>query len=116
MNALLVDREGDVWRVAGRTPEGAELLVCDSPQDPEDIGEAGPTYFPWTRRTVESWFGPLVPATPDAEVSELAAVDAALHEVFGRDESAWTLEQSQAYLVQIDAVHARFEHARTVAA
>lgn len=116
MSALFVDREGDVWRVAGRTPEGAELLVCDDPQEPSDVGDPGSTAFPWTRRTVERWFGPLVPATPDAEVSELAAVDAVLHEVFGRDESAWTLEQSQAYLAQIDAVHARFEHSRTVTA
>ncbi len=116
MNALLVDREGDVWRVAGRTSEGAELLVCDSPQGPDDVGEPGPTVFPWTRRAVESWFGPLVPASPDAEVAELAAVDAEMHELFGRDESAWTLEQARTYLVRIDAVHARFEHTRAGAA
>jgi hypothetical protein len=57
---LFVDRDGDVWRVGGRTSGGEELLVCDHPQAVDDRGPVGPTFFPWTRRTVESWFGPLV--------------------------------------------------------
>jgi len=54
---LFRDREGDVWRVAGVTADGMELLACDNPQDPADrgVGES----FAWTRRTVEMWFGPL---------------------------------------------------------
>ena len=56
---LLRDREGDIWRVVGLTADGAEMLACDEPQEPGDVGEDGPTYFPWTRPTVEMWFGPL---------------------------------------------------------
>jgi hypothetical protein len=55
---LFVDREGDVWRVGGHSPDGDELMVCDSPQNPDDRGPG--ESFPWTRRTVEMWFGPLV--------------------------------------------------------
>lgn len=110
-----VDRENDLWRAAGRTREGDELLACTSPREAGDIGEPGPTEFPWTRRTVEMWFGPLVPVTPDAELIELAAVDEVLHKRFGWDEAAWTLEQSRWYLLEIDAVHARFETHRQVA-
>jgi len=113
MTAFYVDRENDLWRVAGHTPEGVELLVCDNPQDPGDQGDG--VSFPWTRPVVERWFGPLVAVTPDAEQAELAAVDAALHEVFGLDESGWTLEQSERYLAGVDAVHARFETARSAA-
>ncbi|NUP52315.1 MAG: hypothetical protein HOW97_34090 [Catenulispora sp.] len=112
---IYVDRENDLWRVAGRTADGEELMACAAPRERSDIGDPGPTKFPWTRSTVERWFGPLVPVTPDAEVSELAAVDAALHEAFGRDESAWSLEQSARYVAEIDAVHARFETCRAVA-
>lgn len=107
-----VDRENDLWRVAGRTPDGSELLACAAPREDSDVGGPGRTEFPWTRRTVEAWFGPLVPVTPDAEFAELAEVDEALHERFGRDESAWSLEQSRRYLLEIDAVHARFETLR----
>jgi hypothetical protein len=56
---LLRDREGDVWRVVGLTADGVELLACEDPQDPENVGPDGPTYFAWTRPTVERWFGPL---------------------------------------------------------
>lgn len=65
--ALFVDRDGEVWRVGDRTPGGDVLMVCDNPSNPDDIGGPGPTDFPWTRRTVEMWFGPLVPA--DAAVT-----------------------------------------------
>jgi hypothetical protein len=60
MTALFQDRDGDVWRTGGRTPSGDELLVCDAPRRAADAGPEGPTFFPWTRRTVEVWFGPLV--------------------------------------------------------
>lgn len=56
---LFVDRDGEVWRSGGLTAAGDELMVCDYPQDPADRGEG--ESFPWTRRTVEMWFGPLVP-------------------------------------------------------
>lgn len=57
---LLVDRDGEEWRSDGLTPDGDELMVCDQPSNPADRGEG--ESFPWTRRTVEMWFGPLVPA------------------------------------------------------
>jgi len=113
MSASYVDRGDNLWRVTGHTPEGIELLACDNPQDPDDRGEG--ESFPWTRRSVESWFGPLTAVTPDAEQAELAAVDATLHEVFGRDETAWTEGQTQRYLAGIDVVHARFETHRSAA-
>ncbi|MFI0900622.1 hypothetical protein [Streptomyces sp. NPDC020983] len=55
-----MDRDGDVWRVGGRTRTGEELLVCDSPQHLDDQGPEGLMLFPWTRAAVENWFGPLV--------------------------------------------------------
>lgn len=54
---VLVDRAGDVWREAGRTASGEQLLVCDMPQDPEDRGEGAS--FAWTTRLVELAFGPV---------------------------------------------------------
>lgn len=57
---VFLDREGDAWRVGDRTPGGDVLMVCDNPQNPDDRGPG--ESFPWTRRTVEMWFGPLVPA------------------------------------------------------
>lgn len=116
MSAFYVDRENDLWRVAGVTSGGVELLACAAPREPGDMGGQGSTDWAWARPTVERWFGPLVPVTPDAEMTELAAVDAELHERFGRDESAWTLEQSARYVGEIDAVHARFETSRQVTA
>lgn len=70
--AVFVDRDGEVWRLNGRTPDGDELMVCDNPSDPGDRGEG--ESFPWTRRTVEMWFGPLAVcdgATPVQEFVDL---------------------------------------------
>jgi hypothetical protein len=56
---LLVDRDGETWRVTDqRDASGNRVLACDAPSDPEDQGD-GPS-FPWTLRSVEMWFGPLV--------------------------------------------------------
>ena len=57
---LFVDRDGEVWRSGGVTADGDELMVCDNPSNPDDRGPG--ESFPWTRRTVEMWFGLLVPA------------------------------------------------------
>ncbi|MZE53777.1 hypothetical protein GTY86_35770 [Streptomyces sp. SID5770] len=54
---VLVDRDGDVWRQAGTTAAGEPLMVCDSPQNPEDRGEG--ESFPWTPEAIRAWFGPV---------------------------------------------------------
>ncbi|WP_327376242.1 hypothetical protein OG393_21185 [Streptomyces sp. NBC_01216] len=54
---VLVDRDGDVWRQAGVTASGEPLMVCDSPQAPEDRGD-GPSY-PWTPAAIVAWFSPV---------------------------------------------------------
>ncbi|MFJ3536997.1 hypothetical protein ACIPQA_16190 [Streptomyces sp. NPDC090109] len=54
---VLVDRDGDVWRQAGTTAAGEPLMVCDSPQDPEEVGP-GESY-PWTPDAIGAWFGPV---------------------------------------------------------
>lgn len=51
---VLVDRDGDVWRQNGLTPEGEPLMVCDAPQDPAERGTAGG--HAWTRSEVEARF------------------------------------------------------------
>ena len=53
---VFVDRDGNEWRVTGAA-NGDVQLACDEPRDPEDQGD-GPS-FPWTLRSVQSWFGPL---------------------------------------------------------
>jgi len=103
---LLVDRNGEVWRPAGVAADGDVVLACDSPSNPDDRGD-GPSY-PWTLSQVEKRFGPLVQATVDAEMAQVAAVDVTLHEVFGRDESTWLPGQTADYLAAIGDVHARF--------
>lgn len=114
MTALYVDRTGDVWREFGHTADGDVLLACDFPQSPDDRGD-GESY-PWTLRTVEARFGPVVAASPDAEMTRLALVDVALHARFGRNESAWTARQTAAYLAEVDGVHAVFHPERRAAA
>ena len=44
----------------------------------------------------------------DEEVTELAKVDLAAHEDFGRDEAEWTPPQWRRYFNDLDAVHAQF--------
>ncbi|MET9222425.1 hypothetical protein ABZX65_27175 [Streptomyces sp. NPDC003300] len=108
MTSLFMDRDGEVWRGYGTDASSGELLLaCDEPRNADDRG-TGPS-FPWTARTVAMWFGPLAEVTAeDAEQAQLAAVDAALHEVYGLDDSAWTAAQTADYLLRIDGVHARF--------
>lgn len=107
MNALFMDRDGEVWRTNGRTPAGEQLLACDEPSSPADRGTGDS--FPWTVRTVRMWFGPLVEVSPAvAEQAQLAAVDTALHVLFGGDESRWSPEETAEYLGRIDGVHGRF--------
>lgn len=113
MSAVFVDRAGDVWRTIGRDSDGDVLLECSSPSGTADRGEGAS--FPWTHRTVTMWFGPLVEATPDAEMAHIAAVDATLHELYGINETAWSQAQTVAYLAAIAAEHGRF-HPEQVAA
>lgn len=54
---ILIDRDGDVWRPAGRSETGDLLLACDLPADPDDRGEGESR--PWTLPKVEARFGPL---------------------------------------------------------
>lgn len=54
---VLVDRDGDVWRQAGLTPEGELLMVCDSPQAPDDAGPGASN--PWTPAAIRAWFSPV---------------------------------------------------------
>lgn len=54
---VLVDRDGDVWRQVGLTPEGEPRMVCDSPQAPDDA-EPGASN-PWTPRAIAAWFSPV---------------------------------------------------------
>jgi hypothetical protein len=53
-----VDREGDVWVPSGTNGSGELLLACPEPHNPEDRGEG--ESFPWTLRSVQSSFGPLI--------------------------------------------------------
>lgn len=54
---VLVDRDGDVWRQVGVTPEGEPRMVCDAPQDPAECspGESNP----WTPTAIRAWFSPV---------------------------------------------------------
>ncbi|MFC8583345.1 hypothetical protein ACFUGD_02030 [Streptomyces sp. NPDC057217] len=54
---VLVDRDGDVWRQAGTTAAGEPLMVCDSPQDPKEVGPGESN--PWTPEAIRAWFGPV---------------------------------------------------------
>ena len=64
---VFVDRGGNEWRVTGHAADGDVLLACDEPCDPEDQGD-GPS-FPWTLRSVQSWFGPLSVVEPGSAVA-----------------------------------------------
>jgi hypothetical protein len=57
----------------------------------------------------------MVPRLADEEVTELAKVDQAAHEDFGRDEGSWTPPQWRRYFADIDAIHAQFPHEQVVA-
>ena len=54
---VLVDCDGDVWRQAGTTASGEPLMVCDTPQDPEECGPGASN--PWTPAAISAWFGPV---------------------------------------------------------
>lgn len=54
---VLVDCDGDVWRQAGVTEAGEPLMVCDSPQDPDEVGPGASN--PWTPTAVRAWFSPV---------------------------------------------------------
>ena len=54
---VLVDCDGDVWRQAGTTALGEPLMVCDTPQDPEECGPGASN--PWTPAAISAWFGPV---------------------------------------------------------
>jgi len=54
---VLVDCDGDVWRQAGVTPEGEPLMVCDTPQDPDEVGPGASN--PWTPTAIAAWFAPV---------------------------------------------------------
>ncbi|WP_405676713.1 hypothetical protein OG292_19040 [Streptomyces sp. NBC_01511] len=56
--AVLVDRDGEVWRPTDRVRGGERVWECPAPSDPEDRGD-GPSY-PWTLPEMNAWFGPLV--------------------------------------------------------
>jgi hypothetical protein len=108
MTALFMDRDGEIWRGYGTDAASGDLLLaCDEPRNVDDRGTG--ESFPWTVCTVRMWFGPLTEVTTeDAEQTQLAAVDAALHEQYGADDAAWTPEQTADYLTRIDGVHGRF--------
>lgn len=55
---VLVDCDGDVWRQAGMTVSGEPRMVCDTPLDPDERGTVDGGHD-WTRREVESRFGPV---------------------------------------------------------
>jgi hypothetical protein len=106
---VFVDRAGDVWRSGGPAPDGEELLVCDQPQGVDDIGGPGPTYFPWTRRTVEMWFGPLVPQAVerdfvDLEQAAIAEADRKFGDVHG-PAPKWSPQEEVQYVRLITRVH-----------
>ncbi|WUH94614.1 hypothetical protein OG900_33665 [Streptomyces sp. NBC_00433] len=112
---LFVDRTGDVWRPNGLTPAGDVLMVCDQPQDPADRGDG--ESFPWTRQTVESRFGPLVPLTVeqafvDLEQSALAEADRKFGDVHG-DAAEWSPLEEIQYVRLIERVHGVFHQAVT---
>jgi len=54
---VLLDRDGDVWRQAGLTPEGEPRMVCDTAQDPSELDGLEP--YPWTPSAIAAWFSPV---------------------------------------------------------
>lgn len=56
-----VDRDGDVWTATGHNGRGELLLACPEPHEVRDAGEG--ESFPWTLRTVQRAFGPLIART-----------------------------------------------------
>lgn len=52
----------------------------------------------------------MVPRLADEEVTELAKVDQAAHQDFGRDEATWQPWQWRQYWLDLDAVRAQFPH------
>ena len=54
---VLGDRDGDVWRQAGVTESGEPLMVCDSPQAPDEAGPGASN--PWTPAAIRAWFSPV---------------------------------------------------------
>jgi len=54
---VLVDRDGDVWRQVGVTPEGEPHMVCEAPQDPAEVDALEP--YPWTPKAIRAWFSPV---------------------------------------------------------
>ncbi|MEU0317093.1 hypothetical protein [Nocardioides sp. NPDC006273] len=54
---VLVDRDGDVWRQVGVTPEGEPHMVCEAPQDPSEVGPGESN--PWTPKAIRAWFSPV---------------------------------------------------------
>lgn len=112
---LFVDRDGEVWRSGGLTATGDELMVCDNPSNPDDIGGPGPTDFPWTRQTVEKWFGPLVPQAVeqvfvDLEQAAIAEADRKFGDVHG-DAADWSPQETVQYVHLIERVHHVFHAA-----
>lgn len=54
---VLVDRDGDVWRQVGVTPEGEPHMVCESPTDLPEVDALEP--YPWTPKAIRAWFSPV---------------------------------------------------------
>lgn len=54
---VLVDRDGDVWRQVGVTPEGEPHMVCEAPQDASEVGPGESN--PWTPSAIRAWFSPV---------------------------------------------------------